>query len=288
MTFRRALGIPNDDRILLVSPHLDDVVLSCEAFVGAPAPCDVLTVFTGRPQPAGRYPWDTQSGFADSDAAWAARGQEDDEAFAGTPHRRHRLDLLDLQYATTRTAHDAERLLAWVDGWLAQSQEAASVVLPVAAGPPFAPAGTPEPGRGGSIRRLKTAARDRLPRGVVRRIQGHLARRAGGEDGVAHPDHVFVRDTLGPPLARRGVRILWYEEMPYALTLPADHAASDLEVLVGAAVAGPIGVPIDPTTKAARVRAYRSQLALLTDPTLRIDDPAVLPARERYWVLPPA
>ncbi|HKH30912.1 MAG TPA: hypothetical protein VKA45_07660 [Gaiellaceae bacterium] len=37
--------------LLLVSPHLDDVVLSCTALVERAEPIDIVTLFAGAPDP---------------------------------------------------------------------------------------------------------------------------------------------------------------------------------------------------------------------------------------------
>jgi LmbE family N-acetylglucosaminyl deacetylase len=87
----REWGIPMPgelDRVVVVSPHLDDAVLGCANFMAAHPGVMVVTVFAGNP-PA--YPsdpmrkWDVQSGFAPGDDVMEARRHEDAAA----------LDLLD-------------------------------------------------------------------------------------------------------------------------------------------------------------------------------------------------
>jgi LmbE family N-acetylglucosaminyl deacetylase len=87
----REWGIPADgelDRIVIVSPHLDDAVLGCANLMAAHPGAVVVTVFAGNPP---EYPtdpmrkWDVQSGFAPGDDVMETRRHEDAAA----------LDLLD-------------------------------------------------------------------------------------------------------------------------------------------------------------------------------------------------
>jgi LmbE family N-acetylglucosaminyl deacetylase len=72
------------ERVVVVSPHLDDAVLGCGRFLSAHPGGTVLTVFAGNP-PA--YPdpmrlWDVQSGFVPGDDVMEARRHEDQAALA--------------------------------------------------------------------------------------------------------------------------------------------------------------------------------------------------------------
>jgi LmbE family N-acetylglucosaminyl deacetylase len=83
----RQWGLPLDgetERVVVVSPHLDDAVLGCGAFMAARPGCSVVTVFAGNPP---RYPepmrtWDVQCGFTPGDDVMAARRAEDRAALA--------------------------------------------------------------------------------------------------------------------------------------------------------------------------------------------------------------
>jgi len=84
----REWGVPAAgelDRIVVVSPHLDDAVLGCANFMAAHPGATVVTVFAGNP-PA--YPsdpmrkWDVQSGFAPGDDVMETRRREDEAALA--------------------------------------------------------------------------------------------------------------------------------------------------------------------------------------------------------------
>ncbi len=84
----RGWGLPNPgelDRVVIVSPHLDDAVLGCANFMAAHPGVAVLTVFAGNPE---EYPsdpmrkWDVQSGFAPGDDVMETRRHEDAAALA--------------------------------------------------------------------------------------------------------------------------------------------------------------------------------------------------------------
>jgi LmbE family N-acetylglucosaminyl deacetylase len=82
----RAWGLPAPDeldRIVIVSPHLDDAVLGCGNFMAAHPGAYVVTVFAGNPPAYPSNPmrkWDVQSGFAPGDDVMETRRHEDDAA----------------------------------------------------------------------------------------------------------------------------------------------------------------------------------------------------------------
>jgi LmbE family N-acetylglucosaminyl deacetylase len=70
------------ERLLVISPHLDDAVLSCGLLLAAhPAPV-VCTVFSAAPEENMVTDWDQSSGFADAFEAMQARKAEDARALA--------------------------------------------------------------------------------------------------------------------------------------------------------------------------------------------------------------
>lgn len=82
MTGARSLA---SGRIVVVSPHLDDAVMSLGATiataVGAGAAVEILTVFGYHPDsPAAAGPWDTRSGYRTEGEAALHRRREDAEA----------------------------------------------------------------------------------------------------------------------------------------------------------------------------------------------------------------
>jgi len=78
----RGWGLPEAgelDRVVIVSPHLDDAVLSCARFLAVHPGVTVVTVFAGNPDayPTPQRLWDAQSGFApDADVMEARRGED--------------------------------------------------------------------------------------------------------------------------------------------------------------------------------------------------------------------
>jgi LmbE family N-acetylglucosaminyl deacetylase len=88
------------DRIVIVSPHLDDAVLGCGRLMAAYPGVIVVTVFAGNP-PA--YPdpmrlWDVQSGFAPGDDVMEARRNEDRAALRVLGATPHHLDFVEHTY----------------------------------------------------------------------------------------------------------------------------------------------------------------------------------------------
>jgi hypothetical protein len=244
-------------RLLLVSPHLDDAALSCAALLRRAEPLEVLTVFAGEPDPPQQGFWDHATGFASSAESMPARFAEDRAAFTDTPHRVAMLSLLELQYVRRpRSAAEAAVVTERVRSWLEEGE--GTVAAPAGAG-------------SHASRRL-----ERLHRLWRRRSQ------------PVHPDHVFTRDAVLAALAHRPeASILLYEELPYRWGGRADReverVASQLgrrpELLV---------VAVDKERKAARLRAYASQLPQLVPDGTRLDDPGSLPPDERYWWLRPS
>jgi LmbE family N-acetylglucosaminyl deacetylase len=102
---------------IVLSPHLDDAVLSCWHLLDAPAPAAVRNVFDGAPPPGTPVAWwDRLTGAADSAARMAERRREDRSALAVAGARALGLGLLDHQYrgAPPATAALAGRLAACV------------------------------------------------------------------------------------------------------------------------------------------------------------------------------
>jgi LmbE family N-acetylglucosaminyl deacetylase len=72
------------DRIVVVSPHLDDAVLGTARLLSVHRGSTVVTVFAGNPDayPDPMRTWDVQSGFAPGDDVMAVRRKEDEAALA--------------------------------------------------------------------------------------------------------------------------------------------------------------------------------------------------------------
>jgi N-acetylglucosaminyl-diphospho-decaprenol L-rhamnosyltransferase len=88
--------------VLVISPHLDDAVLSCGELLFAHSGSTVITVFAGRPAPDRELTeWDAASGFQRGDDVVGMRREEDAMALAVLSARPVWLDFLDSQYGRT-------------------------------------------------------------------------------------------------------------------------------------------------------------------------------------------
>ncbi|MGH8889439.1 MAG: PIG-L deacetylase family protein [Acidothermaceae bacterium] len=98
-------------RVLAVSPHLDDAVLSVGAFLAEHPGSVVMTVFAGIPSQYDELTeWDADSGFKPGDDVVALRREEDRRATAHLGARSQWLDFVDDQYVETRPS--AEEIAA--------------------------------------------------------------------------------------------------------------------------------------------------------------------------------
>ena len=85
-------------RTVVVSPHLDDAVLSCWHLLTSAPDVVVVNVSTGIPDAAGTAWWDRLTGASDSAERMRERHSEDEAALAAAGVGRVNLDLLDVQY----------------------------------------------------------------------------------------------------------------------------------------------------------------------------------------------
>jgi LmbE family N-acetylglucosaminyl deacetylase len=120
----RSWGLPDDgelDRVVVVSPHLDDAVLGCARFLAVHPGATVVTVFAGNPD---AYPepmrlWDVQSGFGPDDDVMEARRREDRAALAVLGATPMHLDFVEHTYNAgdrpVAPAVIADRLVAVLD-----------------------------------------------------------------------------------------------------------------------------------------------------------------------------
>jgi len=88
------------DRIVIVSPHLDDAVLGCSYLMAAHPGVTVVTVFAGRPDeyPSPMERWDSICGFVEGDEVHGARRAEDAAALAVFDARPVWLDYVEHSY----------------------------------------------------------------------------------------------------------------------------------------------------------------------------------------------
>jgi LmbE family N-acetylglucosaminyl deacetylase len=94
-------------RVAVVSPHLDDAVLSAWLVLTGNRRTRVISCFAGIPQPSVQGSWDRRTGLS-SGVAVAERRAEDLSALALAESEAVHLDLLDEQYRGGRDAPRAE------------------------------------------------------------------------------------------------------------------------------------------------------------------------------------
>jgi LmbE family N-acetylglucosaminyl deacetylase len=249
--------IGRDTPVLVVSPHLDDAVLSAFAFLQRPH-ATVLTVFCGEPDDRHASHWDLRLGQFDGVESMRTRVAEDDAALGGLGVATTRLPLLEAGYRDGEMTDEAKsELVTTVQEWLASTD---GVVL--------APAGAGAPRDTLLYRRRYHSS---LP----------LLRVPGG--GMPHADHVAVRDLVVPTVLRGHKQLVLYEELPYRWTGRGDRHVARLCRSVPSR-AERFHVRVDPAAKARTIEAYASQTPELFRPWVR-DIAAVTPTRERYWLL---
>lgn len=99
----------------VISPHLDDAVLSCGQVIRAHPGSAVVTVFAGRPEDDRIEEWDARY-FKPGDAPVPTRRAEDRKACAELGATPIHLDFLDSQYgAAAEDGPISEELMAQVD-----------------------------------------------------------------------------------------------------------------------------------------------------------------------------
>ena len=100
MTEVRFAGVTWHTPILVVSPHLDDAVLSAGNLLDTAPDCSVVTVFAGNPGVWSRLTdWDGACGFELGDDVVGSRRAENDAALSLIGCSSIDLDFLDQQYA---------------------------------------------------------------------------------------------------------------------------------------------------------------------------------------------
>ena len=102
----------------ILSPHLDDAVLSCWHLLAGPADVTVINVFAGVPASAGADAWwDRLTGATDSRQRMHERVEEDRRALALAGRVPVNLDFLDHQYREAE--QPLSPIVAQIEGLLA-------------------------------------------------------------------------------------------------------------------------------------------------------------------------
>ena len=102
--------------LVVLSPHLDDAVLSCWHLLAGSEAVTVVNVFTGSPPPGTQPPrWDRETGADDPVARMRQRREEDRRALGSVGRASVNLGLLDAQYGRVRSP--IRPLLARLQRW---------------------------------------------------------------------------------------------------------------------------------------------------------------------------
>jgi len=223
----------------VVSPHMDDAVLSCGRVLSAHPGAQVVTVFSGGPPRVAKLPpWDRKSGhFKPGDDVMKARALEDEEALALAGAGSHRLGLWDAQYR----------------GWRAPASRAVTSAL---------------------VSKLNGALLWLADRGLADELYARLRATVEALDartwlvplGLAHIDHrLTARACLRLAHEVAGRKWVAYEDLPYGALRPTDLVRAKRRAyrsgfrLEGARFAHEGST----SQKAALLACYRSQLPCL-------------------------
>ncbi len=216
------------DQVVVISPHLDDAVLSLAGVLGAASRrTEVISLITAAP-PGPVSDWTRATGFADNEAEYAARRQEDASAMArlGCRYRHEGLTSGDtLEAAAGRVS---QRLRQASPGGLGRTL----VLLPAGAGGP-------------------------APRSPLRRLVRRLLRRPSGAQ--PHGEHVQTRDHFWRALSGSGARMGFYAELPYAWSHSNQQLQEHLQRTL-ACQTERLEYAVDAEDKHGLVRLYASQL----------------------------
>lgn len=231
-----ASSVPRSSRtgpIGVVSPHLDDAVLSCSSAI-TPGSV-VLTVFASGPARVEQLTaWDAAAGFSLGDDVFAVRVREDDEALAQLEASGRRLAFWEAAYRETpprwpRISHLTQRLAGrtpYLDESLAEK-----VLLTLTA-----IIGTNE---------LETWC---------------------APLGICNHDHRILGAIL-PRLVAQTDHVSWcvYDDMPYSFERPAERDRAHRQLEAAGLRLEPLATTGDTERKRASIACYRSQLGPLGD-----------------------
>lgn len=122
------------NKLLVISPHFDDAVLSVGQFMAERPDCEVITVFGGYPKHSEKVvtAYDTKCGFKNAQDAVSERRRENNEATALLNATAIDLDFPDGQYGEEVTTEQITGTLQnFVDG-----QEYEGIFAPLGLGHP--------------------------------------------------------------------------------------------------------------------------------------------------------
>ena len=228
-----AIGVK---RLIVISPHLDDAVLSVAGLLrAASARAQVLTAFT-EADPQHGMAWAQAAGFADAREEHAARREEDLRAMQslGCGHVHAGLRSGEL------TDKTAQVFLRGLLDTQAPEPSDALFLLPAASG------GT-------------------RPYTWFQKLRNRLLRMPFG--APAHPEHLQVRDQLWKVLSGRAARVGFYADLPYAWRQSDASIQAELEARTARPLEA-IHIRADLKDKLAATWHYPSQMRLILGNTL--------------------
>jgi LmbE family N-acetylglucosaminyl deacetylase len=109
------------NEVLVISPHLDDAVLSVGQVIGAHPGAVVVTVFAGMPPTGSVNEYDNRCGFSDGSQAIRHRRKEDIDALSMLRAQPVHLDVLSAQYSNT---YDDAEIIGRIDQLITELQPA--------------------------------------------------------------------------------------------------------------------------------------------------------------------
>lgn len=122
------------NKLLVVSPHFDDAVLSAGQFMAERPDCEVVTIFGGQPESPEKVvtPYDTKCGFKNAQDAVSERRRENNAATALLRATKIDFDFPDGQYGVDISQQQiAEVLQRLIDG-----REYEAIYAPIGLGHP--------------------------------------------------------------------------------------------------------------------------------------------------------
>lgn len=223
-----AIGVK---RLIVISPHLDDAVLSVAGLLRAASTrAQVLTVFT-EADPQHGMAWAQAAGFKDAREEHAARRLEDMRAMQslGCGHVHAGLRSGEL------TGETVQGLLQGLSDTHAPVPSDTLFLLPAASG------GT-------------------RPYTWFQKLRNRLLRMPFG--APAHPEHQQVRDQLWSVLSKRAARVGFYADLPYAWRQSDAKIQAELEARTARPLEA-IHIRADLQDKLAATGHYPSQMQLI-------------------------
>lgn len=222
------------DRVVVISPHLDDAVFSVAGLLKAASGLtEVITLITAAP-PGPPSEWTRATGFADNEAESTARRREDVAAMTrlGCRYRHEGLSSGERIEALARRV--ASGLHEDRPGGLAGTL----VLLPAGAGAP-------------------------PPRSLLRRLLRRALRRPVG--ALPHGEHVQARDHFWQAMAGSDASLGFYAELPYAWAQSDRQLQQHLHGALGC-VTEQLQFQPDVEDKLELIGLYASQVAPILGP----------------------